>query len=127
MVQCPMKPPGSTEAQEFSQQLESVRKDVECFFGILKGRFKILNSSILYQDEHFVTNIFSTCCVLHNILHGWDGLGDLQDEDWAGVDGDPEDGAGDMSEGLGLDQGGDDGDEATPQDHLAFTSSGRSR
>ena len=33
----------------FSKKLESVRKDVECFFGILKGRFRTLE--LAYQKQ----------------------------------------------------------------------------
>ena len=38
----PSKYPTSTKELRWSQWLESMRKDVECFFGILKKRFKIL-------------------------------------------------------------------------------------
>lgn len=68
--------------------MESVRKDVECFFGILKGRFRILKLPILYRDKKAIDNVFFACCILHNILHAYDGLDELEaDVDWAGADG----------------------------------------
>ena len=36
---------------EWSKWVESVRKDVECTFGILKGRFRCLKLPILYHDK----------------------------------------------------------------------------
>jgi hypothetical protein len=42
----PMKTPCSWTNIRFSQWLESIRKDVECTFGILKGRFRILKTGI---------------------------------------------------------------------------------
>ena len=58
----------------FSRHLESVRKDIECTFGILKGRFRILKIPIRFQTQAEVDNIFRTCYVLHNILLKNDGL-----------------------------------------------------
>lgn len=78
----------------FSKRLESVRKDVECFFGILKGRFRILKLPLLYREKRKIDNIFFTCCILHNMLHLIDGLENLErDVNWAGAQGlhDPED------------------------------------
>jgi hypothetical protein len=40
----------STLEGYFSTNLESVRKDVECTFGILKKRWKILNHGLLHRD-----------------------------------------------------------------------------
>ncbi len=52
----------------FSKHLESVRKDIECTFGILKGRFRILKIPVLFQSQAVIDNIFKTCCVLHNMI-----------------------------------------------------------
>lgn len=49
----------------WSKALESVRKDVECFFGILKRRFRTLKLGIIFQDEDDINNMFFTCCILH--------------------------------------------------------------
>jgi hypothetical protein len=52
----------------FSSNLESVHKDVECTFGILKKRWKILNNGLLFRDICICENIFVTCCCLHYFL-----------------------------------------------------------
>ena len=53
---------------KFSKKLESVCKDIEGVFGILKVKtFKRLRR----QDS--IDNAFVTCCVLHNILLHHDG------------------------------------------------------
>ena len=57
----------------FSQWLESIRKDVKCTFGIMKGRFRILKTGQRPADK-----IFRTCCALHNWLLNVDGL----DKQW---------------------------------------------
>ncbi|CAM9191385.1 unnamed protein product, partial [Ectocarpus fasciculatus] len=68
-----------------SRTLESVRKDVECLFGILKGRFRILKLRLGYRSKEVIANIFSTCCILHVMLHTFDGM-DVYEEDvdWVG-------------------------------------------
>lgn len=84
----PTKYPGNGEETRWSKTLESVRKDVECFFGILKGRFRILKLPILYRDKEDIDNVFFACCILHNMLHSYDGLDELEENaDWAGLDG----------------------------------------
>ena len=86
-----MKTSGTIEGVAFSKQLESARKDVECFFGILKSSFRFLKSSVLYREKIFIVNVFSTCCVSTSILDAWDGLAELKPRtDRAGADGVPE-------------------------------------
>lgn len=83
-----MKVAHTPEETRFSRWLESVRKDVECFFGRLKGRFRILKLGFLFRDKGDIDNVWFTCCILHNILHDFDGLGDLEEGvHWDGVDG----------------------------------------
>ena len=48
--------------------LESLRKDVECTFGILKGRFWILITPIRFHNSTVLDNTFLTCYILHNVL-----------------------------------------------------------
>lgn len=70
----------------WSEWLESVRKDVECTFGILKARFRILRNAVLLQTQQQIDNVFTTCCMLHNILLKFDGLDLWEDVDWETVD-----------------------------------------
>jgi hypothetical protein len=60
----------------WQKRMESVRKDIECVFGRLKKRFQILKNAIVYHKKHEVDNVFITCCILYNMLHVWDGLGE---------------------------------------------------
>jgi hypothetical protein len=62
----------------FSAWLESIRKDVECTFGILKSRFRILKTGIRLHRQEAADKIFLTCCAIHNWLLDVDGL----DPDW---------------------------------------------
>ncbi len=52
----------------FSEWIEAVRKDVECFFGILKARFRFLKNAVRYGSLKAINDAFRTCCVLHNML-----------------------------------------------------------
>jgi hypothetical protein len=56
-------------------KLMSVRKDVECFFGRLKSRFRILKLPIQLHKKTQIDNVFFTCVTLQNMLHKWDALG----------------------------------------------------
>lgn len=67
----------------FSEWLESVRKDVECAFGILKIRFRLLRNPVVYQDADIISNAFKTACMLHNMLLEFDGLNDIN---WENID-----------------------------------------
>ena len=52
----------------FSSKVESLRKDVECVFGILKGRWASLDKGFKYLDVKTCGHIFMTCAVLHNMM-----------------------------------------------------------
>ena len=62
----------------WSTRLESVRKNVECFFGRLKIHFRILCSRIMFHKQSRVDNVSFTACIMHNMLVEDDGL----DEGW---------------------------------------------
>ncbi len=49
-------------------KIESLRKDVECVFGILKGRWASLDKGFEYRDLKTCGHIFLTCAVLHNMM-----------------------------------------------------------
>jgi hypothetical protein len=51
-----------------------MRKDVECTFGILKGRWRILKSGIHLHSAVATDRIWFTCCAFHNWLLEVDGL-----------------------------------------------------
>ena len=65
----------------WSEWIESMRKDVECTFGILKGRWRILKTGIRLHSIECVDRIWLTCCAFHNMLLEIDGL----DQQWDGI------------------------------------------
>ena len=74
----PMKHPVTYEEIRFSEWLESMRKDVECTFGIIKKRFSILKTGIRLGSIEQSDKVWRTCCALHNLLLFHDGL----DKNW---------------------------------------------
>ena len=68
----------------WSKHVESMRKDVECVFGILKKRFLFLKHPIRLQNPEHIQNAFITCCALHNLLLDYDGFDEWEfhDVDW---------------------------------------------
>lgn len=83
----PFKSTNSRQELEFSEWLESMRKDVECTFGILKGRWRILKAGIRTRGLGRADKIWKTCCALHNYLLETDGL----DAEWDGSFGEHDD------------------------------------
>jgi hypothetical protein len=75
---CPYKQTEMYKEIRFSEWLESMRKDVECTFGILKGRFRVLKTGIRIHGIQATDKIWLTCCALHNMLLDIDGL----DREW---------------------------------------------
>ena len=68
----------SYDEVRFSEWIESIRKDIECFFGILKKRFTVLMTGVRTHSIKKCDEVFLTCCALHNRLLYLDGL----DQDW---------------------------------------------
>lgn len=87
-TQAPAKVNALLIEQRLSDWIESFRKDIECTFGILKGRFRILKTGVRLEGAVACDRIWLTCCALHNMLLEVDGL-DLQWQegvrsDWEG-------------------------------------------
>ena len=57
----------------WSTKLESIRKDIEGVFSILKKRFKFLKNLNVLQTQSGIDNVFVTCCIIHNIQLEHDG------------------------------------------------------
>jgi hypothetical protein len=72
--------PEGTGLEVWSQNIKSVRKDIECVFGILKKGFLFLKHPIRIHIPHCIQHAFVTCCVLHNILIDYNGY-ETWDED----------------------------------------------
>ena len=69
----------------WSKAFESLRKKVECFFGILKRQYNILNVGICDNNMTRVDNVFKVCCALYNMRYEALGLGGAS-QDWRQVD-----------------------------------------
>jgi Plant transposon protein len=59
----------------WSEMLESLRKDIECLFGQMKQEFAILKYDSRFNSLELMDNIFLTCCagaelLLEQIYHG---------------------------------------------------------
>tara|TARA_B110000046_G_scaffold90116_1_gene98147 strand:- start:388 stop:1953 length:1566 start_codon:yes stop_codon:yes gene_type:complete len=67
-LQSPLSIASGDDATAWNERLESVRKAVECVFGILKKRFRILRNDFECQDPNQIAYTFRACCALHNIL-----------------------------------------------------------
>ena len=58
---------------EYTARIASARKDVECAFGILKQRFRILKIPLQFRSAATIDAVFRTCMVLHNLILVADG------------------------------------------------------
>ncbi|CAM9725630.1 unnamed protein product [Discosporangium mesarthrocarpum] len=90
---CPLKSALTVAELKWSKRLESVRKYVECFFGRLKGWFRILQMPLTFwvsnaNAREKTDNIFFACCLLQSMLHACNGLSVLESgTDWCGLEG----------------------------------------
>jgi hypothetical protein len=53
---------------------------VECTFGILKGRCRVLKTGVRLHGTDAVDNVQATCCTLHKWLLDVDGLDEKLEE-----------------------------------------------
>jgi hypothetical protein len=58
----------SVEERTLSRYIECLRKDVECTFGQLVKRFRILKIPFLFHERSRVENVVFACMILHNFL-----------------------------------------------------------
>lgn len=67
-LQCPPKHVSEPEELQWREMMESLRKDIERVFGIIKQRFRILKLGLSFQKMGIVEKLFHTCVALHNFL-----------------------------------------------------------
>jgi hypothetical protein len=72
LMQCPLKHTVEEDKARWSEFAESIRKDVECSFGILKKRFQFLMNAITWCRKSDIDNVVFSCVILHNMLHEFD-------------------------------------------------------
>ena len=116
----PHKHPTTRDDVLWSEWVESVRKDVECFFGKMKARWQFLKVANRCHSPEIIEKAFECCCIINNILldqsteeaeeiedakeaslDALDPNRDATDEVVAEEEGDAEDGLGDDNHGLG--------------------------
>ncbi len=61
--------------------MESVLKDAECTFGILKKRWRILKIHMLIHKKAGIDSMVFTCAIIHNMLLSYDEYDEWNDED----------------------------------------------
>lgn len=66
-----------------SEWLESLRRDVECLFGVLKSRFRNWRNPVIFHTIDDIQNIMFCCCILHNLILGADGIDAAWEDDVA--------------------------------------------
>ena len=70
---------------------QAVRKDIECYFGRLKSRSRMLKTPVSFHSKTDIDNAFFTCVGLQNMLHDCDKeIGNLTmwdvEADWGDFD-----------------------------------------
>lgn len=77
----------------WSEWLESVRKDVECTFGMLKNRFRYFLNPIQHHKFDTIDAAWKCSCILHNMILSYNGKDILEWErsiDWENINPDVE-------------------------------------
>lgn len=70
----------SVQQRIFNYRLSRARRYVECAFGMLANKWRILHRAMNVQYE-FATDIIKACCVLHNFVLNRDGVKIFDDSD----------------------------------------------
>jgi Plant transposon protein len=73
----PSKHPNGIDDRNWTEMLESLRKDVKCLFGELKQEDSILKYGNRFSDLALTDNIFLTCCAIHNQRKVLAGLNEM--------------------------------------------------
>jgi hypothetical protein len=60
--------PISNEDKFFAERQESCRKDVECVFGALQARWKIIRHAARLWKQSDLNSIMKACIILHNMI-----------------------------------------------------------
>ena len=65
-----------TDQKRWSKWVESLRKDVECSFGIMKKQFRNIKNRSRYHNKETLETIFYCCAIMHNMNHHYDRYDD---------------------------------------------------
>jgi hypothetical protein len=72
-----------------SEWVESCRKDVECFFALVKCQWRLLRNKVEYHGAIIIQHCLHTACILHNMLLAYKEYDTYQ---WDAVDPEEEEG-----------------------------------
>ena len=67
-LQCGLKHSSDENYVLWRRQMESVRKDVECYFGRLKQRFRVIRTPNLLKDKVQIDNMMFSIVAIQNML-----------------------------------------------------------
>lgn len=65
----PYRGPQNAIGTAFNEKLSSLRVNIECAFGLMTARWRILRSAMEFQTELTCAAAFQTCALLHNFLN----------------------------------------------------------
>eukprot|EP00918_Siedleckia_nematoides_P086696 GHVU01190804.1.p1 GENE.GHVU01190804.1~~GHVU01190804.1.p1 ORF type:complete len:434 (+),score=50.46 GHVU01190804.1:139-1440(+) len=66
-IATPLEAPATEEERHYVDRQASVRKDVECTFGIARKQWKTLKNPSRYHHPHTIHLVVVTCLILHNM------------------------------------------------------------
>ena len=67
-LQCGLRSSSDDDYIDWRRRMESVRKDIECYFGRLKQRFKILKIPNLFKSKKKIDDMIFTIVAIQNML-----------------------------------------------------------
>lgn len=82
----------------FNYRLSRARRTVECAFGVLANKWRVLHTPIQVEPE-FTDIIIKACCILHNFVRKRDGI-NFEDAETHSLDDIEARGTGTRSEGI---------------------------
>jgi hypothetical protein len=60
--------PRDEKRAHFAKRQEACRKDVECCFGVLQGRFSIISNPCWQWNMDTIADVMFVCYILHNMI-----------------------------------------------------------
>ena len=104
-LQCGLRTSSDDDYIDWRRRIESVRKDIECYFGRLKQRFKILRIPNLMKTKKIIDDMMFTIVAIQNMLLDYSTTAQLHTSwtvqlDWQKVDMNDHNGNASLSELL---------------------------
>ena len=71
VLQCGLKSSSEPGYGEWRTRMESVRKDIECYFGRLKQRFRVLKVPNNFRKKVNIDDMMFTLVAIQNMILEW--------------------------------------------------------